>query len=130
MGWAAFARLFRGMAYTLKAQPYVEAARAAGGSHPHILFRHLLPNLLPLAGIVLMMKVGSFILAEAALGFLGLGVQPPAPSWGAMISLDRIYIHSAPWMVIFPGLAITLTVMACHVVGDFLRDYWDPRMKV
>jgi ABC-type dipeptide/oligopeptide/nickel transport system permease subunit len=118
------------MAYSLKTQPYIEAARASGASHLRILFRHLLPNCLPLAGVVLMMKIGGFILAESALSFLGLGAQPPTPSWGSMINLDRIYIHSAPWMVIFPGMAITLTVMAFNIVGDFLRDYWDPKMKV
>ncbi|MBI5197993.1 MAG: ABC transporter permease [Nitrospirae bacterium] len=130
VGWAAFARLFRGMGYSLKTQPYVEAARASGGGHAHILFRHLFPNCLPLAGIVLMMKVGGFILVEAALSFLGLGVQPPSPSWGSMINLDRIYIHSAPWMVIFPGMAISITVMACNILGDFLRDWFDPKMRV
>jgi ABC-type dipeptide/oligopeptide/nickel transport system permease subunit len=130
VGWAAFARVFRGMGYSLKNQPYVDAARAAGGGHIHVLVRHLFPNALPLAGIVLMMKIGGFILAEAALSFLGLGVQPPFPSWGSMINLDRIYIHSAPWMVIFPGLAIMITVMACNMIGDFLRDWFDPKMKV
>ncbi|HUK99700.1 MAG TPA: ABC transporter permease subunit, partial [Nitrospirota bacterium] len=75
------------------------------------------------------LRVGGFILLEAALSFLGLGIQPPAPSWGSMISLNRAYINSAPWMVIFPGLAISITVMSFNILGDFFRDKFDPKMQ-
>ncbi len=129
-GWASFARLFRSMAMSLNEQAFVDSARAAGCSHLRIIFSHILPHCLPLALVSASIKVGSFILAEAALGFLGLGVQPPMPTWGSMISLHRAYLASAPWMILFPGAAIALTVYACNVFGDELRDRLDPGLRV
>ena len=129
VGWAGFARLVRGVTLSLKEQTYVEASRALGASSARILYKHILPNALPLILVAGSLRVGGFILLEAALSFLGLGVQPPAPTWGSMISLNRAYINSAPWMVIFPGLAISITVIAFNILGDFLRDWLDPRMQ-
>jgi peptide/nickel transport system permease protein len=129
VGWAGFARLVRGITLSLKEQTYVEASRALGASPARILYRHILPNALPLILVAGSLRVGGFILLEAALSFLGLGVQPPTPTWGSMISLNRAYINSAPWMVIFPGLAISITVISFNILGDFLRDKLDPRMQ-
>jgi peptide/nickel transport system permease protein len=130
VGWAGFARLVRGITLALKEQTYIEASRALGASPARILYRHILPNALPLILVAGSLRVGGFILLEAALSFLGLGVQPPTPTWGSMISLNRAYINSAPWMVIFPGLAISITVISFNILGDFLRDKLDPRMQV
>jgi len=130
VGWAGFARLVRGLALSLKEQTYVEASRALGARPARILYKHILPNALPLILVAGSLRVGGFILLEAALSFLGLGVQPPTPTWGSMISLNRAYINSAPWMVIFPGLAISITVICFNILGDFLRDKLDPRMQV
>jgi peptide/nickel transport system permease protein len=130
VGWAGFARLVRGLTLSLKEQTYVEASRALGATPARILYRHILPNALPLILVAGSLRVGGFILLEAALSFLGLGVQPPTPTWGSMISLNRAYINSAPWMVIFPGLAISITVISFNILGDFLRDKLDPRMQV
>jgi peptide/nickel transport system permease protein len=129
VSWAGFARLVRGLALSLREQTYVEASLALGASSPRVLFRHILPNALPLLLVAASLRVGGFILLEAALSFLGLGVQPPTPTWGSMISLNRTYINSAPWMVIFPGLAISLTVISFNIIGDFLRDRLDPRFR-
>ena len=130
VGWAGFARLVRGMTLSLKEHTYVEASRALGASSARILYKHVLPNALPLILVAGSLRVGGFILLEAALSFLGLGAQPPTPTWGSMISLNRAYINSAPWMVIFPGLAISITVISFNVLGDFLRDRLDPRLQV
>ncbi len=130
VGWSGFARLVRGITLSLREQTYVEASRAIGASSGRILFHHILPNALPLILVAGSLRVGGFILLEAALSFLGLGVQPPTPSWGSMISLNRAYINSAPWMVVFPGLAISITVISFNLLGDFLRDKLDPRMQV
>jgi peptide/nickel transport system permease protein len=116
------------MTMSLKEQTYVEASRAIGATTGRVLFRHILPNALPLLLVAASLRVGGFILLESALSFLGLGVQPPAPTWGSMISLNRAYINSAPWMVVFPGLAISVTVISFNIIGDFLRDRFDPRV--
>ncbi len=130
VGWAGFARLVRGITLSLKEQTYIEASQSLGASSARILYKHILPNALPLVIVAGSLRVGGFILLEAALSFLGLGVQPPTPTWGSMISLNRAYINSAPWMVIFPGLAISITVISFNILGDFLRDKLDPRMQV
>jgi len=130
VGWASFARLFRAITISLKERSFVEAARAMGCSHLRIMARHLLPHCLPIVMIAATIKVGGFILAESALSFLGLGIQPPEPTWGAMISLHRSYLPSAGWMVLFPGIAIALTVFAFNILGDCLRDKLDPDLRV
>ena len=130
VGWAGFARLVRSITLSLKEQTFIEASRAIGASSARILFRHILPNAIPLLLVAGSLRVGGFILLEATLSFLGLGVQPPTPTWGSMISNNRVYINSAPWMVIFPGLAISITVISFNLLGDFLRDKLDPRLQV
>ena len=130
VGWAGFARFVRGITISLKEQTYIEASRALGASPARILYRHILPNAIPLILVAGSLRVGGFILLEAALSFLGLGVQPPTPTWGSMISLNRSYINSAPWIIIFPGLAISVTVISFNILGDFLRDKLDPRMRI
>ncbi len=130
VGWASFARLFRAMVISLKERSFVEAASAMGCSHLRIMARHLLPHCLPIVMIAATIKVGGFILAESALSFLGLGIQPPEPTWGAMISLHRNYLSSAAWMIFFPGMAIALTVFAFNIFGDCLRDKLDPNLRI
>ncbi len=130
VGWASFARLFRGIVYSVKEEDFVDAARAVGCTPVRIIFFHILPHCLPVALIAASLKVGSFILAESALSFLGLGIQPPEPTLGAMVSLNRNYLPSAPWMVLFPGGTIALIVFLCNMVGDSVRDFLDPTLRV
>ena len=125
----SFARLARAAALTIRNLDFVQAARTLGGSDARILARHLLPNALPPLIVQASLGVGTTILTAAALGFLGLGVQPPAPEWGAMLSRGRTYIVSAPHLVAFPGLAIALLVLGFNLVGDGLRDALDPRLR-
>jgi ABC-type dipeptide/oligopeptide/nickel transport system permease subunit len=130
IGWATFARLSRGMFLSLRESQMVEAARALGCSHLRIILKHILPNCISIIIVAISLKGGSVILSEAALSFLGLGRQPPYPTLGSMISLNRIYIYSATWMVIFPGLAIFLLTLSFNILGDFFRDYLDPTFKI
>ncbi len=130
VGWASFARLVRGLTLSYKESLFVEASRAIGCPTGRILFRHILPNCVSTILVALSLKMGTFILAESALSFLGLGVQPPIPTWGSMVGLNRMYIHSAPWMVFFPGLAIAVSTLAFNLLGDALRDYFDPHVNV
>ena len=111
----------------LKTEDYVEAARALGCSRPRITGRHILPNMLPPLIIQSSIAVAAAIIAEASLAFLGLGQQPPAPSWGSMLNAAQRYLSQAPWMALYPGLTIFAIVMALNVLGDGLRDALDPR---
>src|SRR3972149_5046962 len=129
VGWASFARLMRGTVLTIKGLPYVESARALGCSAYRVALWHILPNAIPIAIVVASLRIGGFILAEASLSFLGLGAQPPMPTWGSMISSGRGYILSAPWMVIAPGLAIAITTVSFNILGDHLRDAMDPNLR-
>lgn len=130
VGWATIARMVRGLVISLRESEYIMAARAAGCGHLRIVIRHILPNALPLIVVVTSLRVGAFVLGESSLSFLGLGLKPPTPTWGSMISLGRDYLHSAPWMTVFPGAAIAITILAFNVVGDALRDEIDPRLKL
>lgn len=130
VGWASFARLMRGTVLGIRELPYVESARALGCSGYRVALRHILPNAIPIAVVVSSLRIGGFILAEASLSFLGLGAQPPTPTWGSMISTGRVYILSAPWMVVAPGLAIALTTVSFNILGDHLRDALDPNLRV
>ena len=125
-----YARLIRGQVLALKSLEFVEAARVLGGSTGRIVFRHILPNTLAVLIVQTTLQVASAILSAAALGFLGLGVQQPTAEWGAMLSTARQYIQLAPHTLIFPGLAIMLTVLGFNLLGDGLRDALDPRMKL
>lgn len=129
VGWASFARLVRGSVVALRSAPYIEAAQAIGCGSGRIVFVHLLPQCLPLVIVMAGMKLGGYILTEASLGFLGLGAQPPTPTWGGMVSANRVLILSAPWTVLFPGLAITLTALAFNLLGDTLRDSYGVKLR-
>jgi peptide/nickel transport system permease protein len=122
-----FVRLARGQVLTARAEDWVEAARAVGNPPARILLRHILPNILPPVMVQATLAVAAAIIAEASLSFLGLGQQPPAPSWGSMLNTAQRFLTQAPWMAIFPGLAIFLTVLAFNLFGDGLRDALDPK---
>ena len=121
-GWMGVARLVRGEVLGVRAQPYVAAAGALGVPSLRLLVRHVLPNALGPAIVAMTLGVGNAILLESGLSFLGLGIQPPRPSWGNMIAGGRDLIVTAPWVALAPGLALVLTVLACTLLGDALRD--------
>jgi peptide/nickel transport system permease protein len=121
-GWMGVARIVRGEVLGVRSRPFVEAARALGISHWEILWRHVLPNALGPAIVATTLGVGNAILLESGLSFLGLGIQPPRPSWGNMIAGGRDLIVAAPWVALAPGLALVLTVLAVTLIGDRLRD--------
>jgi peptide/nickel transport system permease protein len=124
-----FVRLTRGQVLSVKSEEYVEAARAIGNPHWRIAFRHILPNVLPALLVQATLTIATAIIAEASLSFLGLGQQPPAPSWGSMLNSAQRFLTNAPWMAIWPGLAIFVTVLSFNLLGDGLRDALDPRSK-
>jgi len=124
-----FLRLARGTVLAIKTEDYVEAARALGCSRPRVAGRHILPNMLAPLLVQSSITVAAAIIAEASLSFLGLGQQPPAPSWGSMLNAAQRYLSQAPWMALYPGLAIFCIVMAVNVLGDGLRDALDPRQQ-
>lgn len=124
-----YARLIRASVLSLREQDFVQAARAAGGGHGRILGRHVLPNALAPLIVQSTLSIGTAMLDAAGLSFLGLGAQPPAPEWGAMLSGAQVYIQLAPWVVTFPGLAIMLAVLGFNLLGDGLRDVLDPRLR-
>lgn len=126
--WVSYARLMRGNVLKIKHNEYIQAVEALGAGKMRILFRHLLPNAITPIIVQATMDLGGMIIAEASLSFLGLGPQPPTPSWGKMLSTGRSYITSAWWLAVFPGVAIFLTVMGFNLLGDALRDALDPRM--
>jgi peptide/nickel transport system permease protein/oligopeptide transport system permease protein len=129
LGWASIARVFRSSILSVKENEYVDAARAMGASTRRILFRHIMPNAVAPIIVYATMSVGGAILTEAALSFLGVGVQPPRPSWGGMLSEARSYLFTAPWLMLYPGIAIITTVLAFVLLGDGLRDALDVKMK-
>ncbi len=122
-----FVRLTRGQAITVKAEEYVEGARAIGLGHALIIMRYILPNVLPPIIVQASLTIATAIIAEASLSFLGLGQLPPAPSWGSMLNTAKDFVSQAPWMSIFPGIAIFLAVLGFNLLGDGLRDALDPR---
>jgi peptide/nickel transport system permease protein len=124
-----FIRLTRGQVMSVKVEDYVEAARGVGNPPWRIALVHILPNILPALLVQATLSIAAAIIAEAALSFLGLGQQPPAPSWGSMLNAAQRFLTTAPWMAIWPGLAIFLTVLSFNLVGDGLRDALDPRSR-
>jgi peptide/nickel transport system permease protein len=124
-----FVRLTRGQVLSVKSEDYVEAARAVGNPHWRIALRHILPNVMPQLLVQATLTIATAIIAEASLSFLGLGQQPPAPSWGSMLNTAQRFLSQAPWMAIFPGLAIFVTVLSFNLFGDGLRDALDPRSR-
>ncbi|MBP2428169.1 peptide/nickel transport system permease protein [Bradyrhizobium elkanii] len=124
-----FIRLTRGQVMSVKVEDYVEAARAMGNPRWRIALVHILPNILPALLVQATLSIAAAIIAEAALSFLGLGQQPPAPSWGSMLNAAQRFLTSAPWMAVWPGLAIFLVVLSFNLVGDGLRDALDPKAR-
>jgi ABC-type dipeptide/oligopeptide/nickel transport system permease subunit len=128
-GIPRFARMVRGQTLSVRENVYVEAARAVGASGPGILTRHILPNVQGPIIVLATLGIGGAILSTSALGFLGLGVQPPSPEWGTMLAEAREFMRYAPWLMIFPGAMVFLTVMSVNLLGDFLRASFDPRLR-
>jgi peptide/nickel transport system permease protein len=124
-----FVRLTRGQVMTVKVEDYIEAARAIGNPRWRIALFHILPNILPALLVQATLSIAAAIIAEAALSFLGLGQQPPAPSWGSMLNSAQRFLTNAPWMAVWPGLAIFLTVLSFNLLGDGLRDALDPKER-
>lgn len=127
--WTYTCRLSRAQVLSVREKDFVEAARALGASRLRIVWQHVLPNVFGPILVIATMGVGSAILIEAALSFLGIGTQPPTPSWGAMLSRGRDYIWTAPWIMIFPGVFLSITVLGVNLLGDGLRDMLDPRLR-
>jgi len=128
--WVVYARIVRGAALSLREREFVQAAQALGSRDGRILMRHVLPNVFTPWLVVATLDMARVIVIESALSFLGLGVQPPTPTWGGMLADGRVYISTAWWLATFPGLAILLTVLGINLFGDGLRDTLDPRLKV
>jgi peptide/nickel transport system permease protein len=128
--WVVYARIVRGTALSLREREFVQAALALGSGDVRILARHILPNALTPWLVVATLDMARVIVIESALSFLGLGVQPPTPTWGGMLADGRVYISTAWWLATFPGLAILITVLGINLFGDGLRDTLDPRLKV
>ena len=124
-----FVRLTRGQVMAVKVEDYVEAARAVGNPPVRIAVKHILPNILPALIVQATISIATAIIAEASLSFLGLGQQPPAPSWGSMLNTAQRFLTNAPWMAVWPGLAIFLAVLSFNMLGDGLRDALDPRER-
>lgn len=127
--WVRYARIVRGEVLSLREREFVVSARAVGASAWRIILLHVLPNVLTPALVVGTLELARVVIMEAALSFLGLGVQPPSPSWGRMLADGRTYMTSAWWLATFPGLAIMLLVLSVNLVGDWLRDYFDPKLR-
>jgi peptide/nickel transport system permease protein len=128
-GWVTYARIARAETLTLRHREFVEGARALGARDATILWRHILPNVLPPITVVATFSLARTIIAEASLSFLGLGIPPPAPSWGAMLDEGRNYLTTGWWLALFPGVAILALVLGINLVGDWLRDALDPRVE-
>jgi peptide/nickel transport system permease protein len=129
VGWGAVARLVRGEVLSVKERDFILATRSIGARDLRLMVRHLLPNVLPVLIVSASLGVGQIILVEAALDFLGLGIQPPTPSWGNMLTNSQSYFYHDIWLVIFPGVMIFATVLASNVFGNSVRDAFDPRLK-
>ena len=125
--WPWYARLVRGQVLTIKSRDFVEAARSVGVGGGRLLVRHIMPSAISVIVIQMTLDVGYAVLATSSLSFIGLGAQPPSPEWGTMISGARNFFRDAWWYITFPGLALTITVLGFNLVGDGLRDYFDPR---
>jgi peptide/nickel transport system permease protein len=129
IAWPSIARVFRSSILSVKENEYVDAARAMGASTPRIVFKHIMPNAIAPIIVYATMSIGGAILAEAALSFLGMGVQSPNPSWGNLLSEDRGFMFTAPWLMLFPGFACVTTVLGFVLLGDGLRDALDVKLK-
>ena len=127
ISWTMYARVSRSMVMTIRHEDYVEQARLGGASRPAIMFRYIMPNVIPYLIVLITQDIGSNLLTLASLSLLGLGSQPPTPEWGFMLSEGKRYMQTAPWMILFPGMAILVSVIIFNLMGDSLRDILDPR---
>jgi len=125
--WAGPSRLIRGLVLTMKEREFVDAVRALGARDSRIIFKHILPNILPPIIVLLSLEMGSIILSISGLSFIGLGARPPTPEWGAMLSDGYLYMETSPHLMIFPGMAITLSVLGFNLLGEGIRDFLDPK---
>lgn len=128
-GWTRFARIVRGETLSLREREFVMSVRAAGATGFHIMSRHILPNVMTATIVVATLELARVVILESALSFLGMGLQPPEASWGRMLAEGRNYIASAWWLATFPGVAILLVVLGVNLFGDWLRDYFDPKLQ-
>ncbi|MGK6316629.1 ABC transporter permease [Neorhizobium sp. DT-125] len=126
--WVQYARVVRGQVLVVREREYIQSAHAIGLGDLRIIFTHILPNVISAALVIATIELARVVILEAALSFLGLGVQPPSPSWGRMLAEGRAYMSTAPWIAIFPGAAIFLTALAVNLTGDWLRDLLDPKV--
>lgn len=124
--WVGYARVVRGLVLALRERPYIDAARALGATDRRIVFRHILPGILPSVAVLASLEMGELVLAISGLSFLGLGAQPPTPEWGAMLNDGRTFFFTAPQLLLYPGLTISVAVMGFNLLGDGLRDALDP----
>jgi peptide/nickel transport system permease protein len=129
-GWVVYARVVRGEVLSVKQREYMQAAAALGMGRARMLFGHVLPNVAPSIIVVASLQFSQFVVAEAAISFLGFGVQPPTPAWGSMLSESRDFLYVAWWLAAFPGAALALTALGINLVGDWLRDVLDPKLRV
>jgi ABC-type dipeptide/oligopeptide/nickel transport system permease subunit len=130
MGVPVFYRVVRNTAISTRQMPYVEAAIALGASGRHIIWRHILPNIVSSLIVLTTTQMATTLLTGSSLSFIGLGAQPPTPEWGALLAAGKNYMDTAWWLAVAPGLAVTLTVLGLMLLGDGLRDYFDPRSRV
>ena len=129
-GWVVYARVVRGEVLSVKQRDFVHAAAALGVGRGRLLFRHVLPNVAPSIIVVASLQFSQFIVAEAAISFLGFGVQPPTPAWGSMLSESRDFLYVAWWLAALPGAALALTALGINLLGDWLRDTLDPKLRL
>jgi peptide/nickel transport system permease protein len=129
-GWVVYARVVRGEVLSVKQRDFVNAAAALGVGRARLLFRHVLPNVAPSIIVVASLQFSQFVVAEAAISFLGFGIQPPTPAWGSMLSESRDFLFVAWWLALFPGAALALTALGVNLLGDWLRDTLDPKLRV
>lgn len=128
VSWASYARVVRGLVLSVREYQFVRASRSLGASDPRLMVRHILPNVISPIVILASLQLGGMILALAALGFFGLGAQPPTPEWGTMINQGRLFLQTNPGLMVYPGIAISLAVLGFNLIGDGLRDILDPRL--
>jgi peptide/nickel transport system permease protein len=128
-GWMIYGRVVRGEVLSVREKEFIEAAKACGAGHTRIIANHILPNVSASIIVISTLEVARLIISEASLSFLGLGVQPPTPTWGGMVADGRDYVSTAWWLSVWPGLAILLTVMGVNLLGDWLRDALDPTLR-
>jgi peptide/nickel transport system permease protein len=127
-GWVIYARVVRAEVLSLREKEFITSVKALGGSNGRIIFNHLLPNVIPPIIVIITLEMARMIIMEAALSFLGLGIQPPTPTWGGMLADGRVYLVTSWWLATFPGLVIMLVVLGINLLGNWLRDMLDPRL--